>query len=100
PIATVADCCRFAACSGPINSLDIRDCRLLHLSGDSFCKRWPRQYGPPLDQGECIVNLLPDWRMVALRGVAALAFGFLTLIWPGLTLWALVVLFGAYALVD
>jgi uncharacterized membrane protein HdeD (DUF308 family) len=46
------------------------------------------------------VNLLPDWRMVALRGVAALAFGLLTLIWPGLTLWSLVVLFGAYALVD
>ncbi len=46
------------------------------------------------------MNSLTDWRMVALRGVAALAFGLLTLIWPGLTLWALVVLFGAYALVD
>lgn len=42
----------------------------------------------------------PDWRALALRGVAALAFGLLTLIWPGLTLWVLVVLFGAYALVD
>lgn len=46
------------------------------------------------------MNLLTDWRMVALRGVAALGFGILTLVWPGLTLWALVVLFGAYALVD
>jgi len=46
------------------------------------------------------MNLLTDWRMVALRGGAALAFGLLTLIWPGLTLWALVVLFGAYALAD
>jgi uncharacterized membrane protein HdeD (DUF308 family) len=43
---------------------------------------------------------IADWRLVALRGVAALAFGILTLIWPGLTLWALVVLFGAYVLVD
>jgi len=46
------------------------------------------------------VHVLPDWRMVALRGVAALGFGLLTLVWPGLTLWSLVVLFGAYALVD
>jgi uncharacterized membrane protein HdeD (DUF308 family) len=43
---------------------------------------------------------LADWRVIALRGVAALTFGVLTLVWPGLTLWALVVLFGAYALVD
>jgi uncharacterized membrane protein HdeD (DUF308 family) len=41
-----------------------------------------------------------DWRAVALRGVAALAFGILTLIWPDLTLWALVLLFGAFVLVD
>jgi len=46
------------------------------------------------------VNLLTDWRMIALRGVAALAFGVLTLVWPSLTLWALVLLFGAYALVN
>jgi uncharacterized membrane protein HdeD (DUF308 family) len=47
-----------------------------------------------------LVLLFGDWRANALRGVAALAFGILTLIWPGLTLWALVLLFGAYALVD
>jgi len=41
-----------------------------------------------------------DWRAVALRGLAALAFGILTLVWPGLTLWALVVIFGAFVLVD
>ncbi|HEV7526821.1 MAG TPA: DUF308 domain-containing protein [Acidimicrobiia bacterium] len=43
---------------------------------------------------------LVDWRIIALRAVAAIAFGILTLIWPGLTLWALVILFGAYVLVD
>ena len=42
----------------------------------------------------------PDWRTLALRGVAALAFGILTLMRPGPTLWVLVVLSGAYALVD
>jgi uncharacterized membrane protein HdeD (DUF308 family) len=32
--------------------------------------------------------------------VAAIFFGITTLAWPGVTLWALVVLWGAYALVD
>jgi uncharacterized membrane protein HdeD (DUF308 family) len=44
--------------------------------------------------------LFPDWRVTMLRAVAALAFGVLTLVWPGVTLWALVVLFGTYVLVD
>jgi uncharacterized membrane protein HdeD (DUF308 family) len=41
-----------------------------------------------------------DWRAIALRGLAALAFGIFTLVWPHITLWALVVLFGAFVLVD
>jgi uncharacterized membrane protein HdeD (DUF308 family) len=32
--------------------------------------------------------------------VCAILFGILALIWPGITLWVLVILFGAYALVD
>jgi uncharacterized membrane protein HdeD (DUF308 family) len=36
----------------------------------------------------------------ALRGIAALIFGALTLVWPGLTLTVVVLLFGAYALVE
>jgi uncharacterized membrane protein HdeD (DUF308 family) len=34
------------------------------------------------------------------RGVAALAFGLLALVWPEITVLALVLVFGAYALVD
>lgn len=46
------------------------------------------------------VYLVGDWRMIALRGVIAIAFGVVALIWPGLTVTVLVLLFGAFVLVD
>ncbi len=39
-------------------------------------------------------------RMLALAGLASLAFGVIVLAWPGLSLVALIALFGAYALVS
>jgi uncharacterized membrane protein HdeD (DUF308 family) len=44
--------------------------------------------------------LSENWPMVALRGVAAIIFGVLALALPGITLLALILMFGAYALVD
>lgn len=44
--------------------------------------------------------LARNWWFFLLRGVIALFFGILTFIWPGITLTVLVLLFGAYALVD
>lgn len=41
-----------------------------------------------------------NWWWVALRGVVAILFGIAAFVWPGPTLAALVILFGAYALVD
>ncbi|MCW2500766.1 MAG: HdeD family acid-resistance protein [Frankiales bacterium] len=40
------------------------------------------------------------WPLLAGRALLAFAFGVLALAWPGITLYALVVLFGAWALVD
>ncbi|MDX1524136.1 MAG: DUF308 domain-containing protein, partial [Anaerolineae bacterium] len=45
-------------------------------------------------------NLARNWWMLAIRGIIALIFGVLALIWPGITLFVLVMLFGAYALLD
>ena len=41
-----------------------------------------------------------DWWVYAIRGVAAILFGIMALIWPAPTLAVLVLLFGAYAFVD
>ena len=41
-----------------------------------------------------------DWWVFAIRGIAALVFGILAFIWPETTLTVLVILFGAYVLVD
>ena len=38
--------------------------------------------------------------MILLRGILAILFGIAAFIWPGLTIKVLVLLFGAYALVD
>ena len=41
-----------------------------------------------------------NWWVLALRGVFAIVFGVLAIVWPGLTAVVLVLMFGAYALVD
>jgi len=44
--------------------------------------------------------LARNWWLFLLRGIAALIFGVLSLIWPGISLVTLILFFGAYALVD
>lgn len=41
-----------------------------------------------------------SWKRLAAHGTAAVLFGLGTLVWPSITLWALVVLWGAFAFVD
>jgi len=44
--------------------------------------------------------LAENWWSLVIRGVVALIVGIVAFVWPGITLAALVILFGAYALID
>jgi uncharacterized membrane protein HdeD (DUF308 family) len=46
------------------------------------------------------VILTRNWWALAIRGLAGIIFGILTFLWPGISLAALVLLFGAYAITD
>jgi uncharacterized membrane protein HdeD (DUF308 family) len=47
-----------------------------------------------------VIELAERWWVPALRGLAAIAFGVATFVVPGLTLFFLITLFAAYAVVD
>ncbi|SRR6266851_2035042 len=47
-----------------------------------------------------VMNAADHWWAFALRGVAAVIFGILAFVWPGVTLAVLILFWGAYALVD
>jgi uncharacterized membrane protein HdeD (DUF308 family) len=44
--------------------------------------------------------LIQNWWAVLIRGLIGIAFGIATFVWPGITLAALVIVFGAYAFAD
>src|SRR5262245_26573161 len=47
-----------------------------------------------------IADLSRNWWVLALRGVLGILFGIGAFVWPGLTLAALILVFGAYAFAD
>ena len=47
-----------------------------------------------------VKSLAENWWAIALRGVAAIIFGVLTFVLPALSLFALILMFGAYAIVE
>jgi uncharacterized membrane protein HdeD (DUF308 family) len=49
---------------------------------------------------ELLHGLARNWWLEVLRGVAAIIFGVLAFVWPGITLLTLVLFYGAFALVD
>jgi uncharacterized membrane protein HdeD (DUF308 family) len=44
--------------------------------------------------------LARNWWSLVIRGIVAILVGVITFVWPGITLGALILLFGAYALLD
>jgi uncharacterized membrane protein HdeD (DUF308 family) len=46
------------------------------------------------------IALVNNWWAPVIRGLVAILLGIITLAWPGITLGALVLLFGAYAFID
>jgi uncharacterized membrane protein HdeD (DUF308 family) len=47
-----------------------------------------------------ITAVARNWWVFLVRGLAAILFGILAFLWPGITLFVLVLFWGAYALVD
>lgn len=47
-----------------------------------------------------IETLARNWWLLVLRGVLSILFGLVALLWPALTLFALVIMFGVYAIID
>jgi uncharacterized membrane protein HdeD (DUF308 family) len=57
--------------------------------------------GKGLGAGAAILHgLAKNWWLLLLRGIAAIVFGVLAFAWPGITIVSLVIVYGAYALVD
>jgi uncharacterized membrane protein HdeD (DUF308 family) len=54
----------------------------------------------PLARLPLLRTLAENWWLLLLRGIASILFGVLAFVWPGLTLVALIFLWGVYALVD
>jgi len=54
----------------------------------------------PLARLPLLRTLAENWWLLLLRGIASIVFGVLAFVWPGLTLVALILLWGAYAIAD
>ncbi len=46
------------------------------------------------------LQIVNSWWSLVVRGLVAIIMGLITFAWPGITLTALVLVFGAYALID
>jgi len=54
----------------------------------------------PMPHFPLLHELSKHWWLLLLRGIAAIVFGVLAFIWPGLTLLTFVILYGVFAIID
>src|SRR6187431_1991594 len=59
-----------------------------------------REMTAPLPGRPMLHALAKSWWLLLLRGIAAIIFGVLAFVWPGLTLVTLVLFYGAFVLID
>src|SRR6266404_1957458 len=59
-----------------------------------------RAAGVPVGSHLMLHALARNWWLLMLRGISGILFGVLAFVWPGVTLLTLVLLYGAYALID
>jgi len=60
----------------------------------------PTNPAMPMPHVPLLQELSKHWWLLLLRGIAAIVFGVLAFIWPGLTLLTLVILYGVFAIFD
>jgi uncharacterized membrane protein HdeD (DUF308 family) len=74
----------------------------LWIHDSLFFRKYPVAIKSKLNEKESdmFTQLFRNWWMFAVRGVLAIAFGILALIWPESTKVVLVWLFGAFTLLD
>ena len=59
-----------------------------------------RDQASHLSRTSLLRAMADNWWLLVLRGIAAIVFGVLAFVWPGITLITLTFMWGAYALVD
>ena len=72
------------------------DATLARMAADDLAEAAPTRLGSDV----MMRPFVGSWKRLAVHGVAAVLFGMATLVWPSITLWALVLLWGAFVFVD
>jgi len=93
-IDTISEGLRLFACTEPKKGAASR------MRTTMTAQSHPSPSPPPFGRLPLVRALAENWWLLLLRGIASIIFGVLAFVWPGLTLLALVLLWGAYALVD
>ncbi|MCA0892519.1 HdeD family acid-resistance protein [Microbulbifer agarilyticus] len=70
------------------------------MSSETPIRKNDSASGGDLANSPLLRAMVDNWWVALVRGLLAILFGVLTFVWPGISLLSLVLLFGAYTLVD